>query len=52
MKIRKIAAIAFIATFGLTFTSCQEEEVSPANDHVLKTEGDQPKEAGIDDFND
>ena len=50
MKIRKIAAIAFIATFGLAFTSCQEEEVSPANDHVLKTEGVEPEGADFDDF--
>ncbi|MBL6447285.1 hypothetical protein JMN32_13280 [Fulvivirga sp. 29W222] len=37
MKIRKIALIAMLGLFGLTFTSCQEEEIVP--DNVLNTEG-------------
>ncbi|MBL6445884.1 hypothetical protein JMN32_06170 [Fulvivirga sp. 29W222] len=39
MKIRIIAVIVLMSLFVLTFTACQEEEVIPASDHVLNTEG-------------
>ncbi|MBL6448962.1 hypothetical protein JMN32_21810 [Fulvivirga sp. 29W222] len=39
MKIKKIALIAVLGMFGLTFTSCQEEEIIPDTDNVLNTEG-------------
>ena len=51
MKIKKITLFCLVGFFGLIFTACQEEDVKPTNDHVLKTEGDSPKEAGHDDFN-
>ena len=39
MKIRKVTVIALMALFGLAFTACHEEEVSPDSDNVLHTEG-------------
>ena len=39
MKIKKIALIAMLGMFGLTFTACQEEEIVPGADNVLNTEG-------------
>ena len=50
MKIKRIALITLIGVFGLAFTACQEEDVNPANDHVLNTEGDKGNENGHDDF--
>lgn len=39
MNIRKIALIALLGMFGLTFTACQEEEIVPGTDNTLNTEG-------------
>lgn len=50
MKIRKVTVIALMALFGLVFTACQEGEINPANDQLLKTEGNEGEVNGPEDF--
>ncbi|MBL6447893.1 hypothetical protein JMN32_16360 [Fulvivirga sp. 29W222] len=50
MKIRKVTVVALMALFGLAFTACQEDEVIPSDDQLLKTEGDKGDESGHDEF--
>ena len=50
MKIRKVTVIALMALFGLVFTACQEDEINPVNDQLLRTEGDKGDESGPEEF--
>ena len=50
MKIKKVTVIALMAIFGLVFTACQEGEINPANDQLLKTEGNEGEVNGPEDF--
>ncbi|GAA0191919.1 hypothetical protein GCM10009122_54580 [Fulvivirga kasyanovii] len=50
MKIRKVTAITLVALFGLAFTACHEEEINPAHDQLLRTEGDKGDESGHGEF--
>ncbi|GAA0191913.1 hypothetical protein GCM10009122_54570 [Fulvivirga kasyanovii] len=50
MKIRTVTVITLVALFGLAFSACQEGEINPVNDQLLKTEGNEGEVNGPEEF--